>query len=272
MPAPAGRDNARRYNARMPRPDGQAQLLLPGGEGSPSCCTSPGGASPAPVGVGAPGSRHRAGRIPLGSNPARGPQHRANVAAWRDEPAGSPAAPVRAKAKSGWQDPKRAPDEPKVKPAAVQRESEGLLAPLMPAQHDAGVGKSPRGDRVGTKARREGMAGQQDRSHRWSNSLEQPLPHRERRREVRSGGFLRVAPPAQLPDAGQAAAPACRRSPAMAPRFLLKPRALPTARHRWLPGACVMPLPERSPVSRVLGNCRHGSKGGPAVTPRQEVK
>jgi len=54
--------------------------------------------------------------------------------------------------------------KPRVKSAVVQRESEGVVVPEMPAQHNAGGGKDPYGDHVGEGATREGMAGHQSRS------------------------------------------------------------------------------------------------------------
>ncbi len=73
-----------------------------------SCCTSPTGASPVPVGAGAPGSRppssgrdpdDEAGRRkPLRREQARGPQHQVKPAASTDKQWGSRAAHVTAKA------------------------------------------------------------------------------------------------------------------------------------------------------------------------------
>lgn len=57
-----------------------------------------------------------------------------------------------------------ASNKPKVKSATVQRESEGVVVPSIPAQHNAGGGKDPYGDDAERGATREGMAGQQDRS------------------------------------------------------------------------------------------------------------
>jgi len=51
------------------------------------------------------------------------------------------------------------------KSSAVQRESEGAVVPSMPAQNNAGGGKDPWGDDVGSGATREGMAGHQSRSN-----------------------------------------------------------------------------------------------------------
>jgi hypothetical protein len=83
-------------------------------------CASPVGASPTPVGVGAPGSRVavRSGetpaaeadrRKPLRGEQPYGPQQQMKPAASTDKQSESRAAHVTAKATSGAQDPKRAP-------------------------------------------------------------------------------------------------------------------------------------------------------------------
>jgi len=186
----------------MVRPDDNAQLPLPFGGRVASCCTSPAGESPVPVGVGAPGSRPpEPGEIlvaeagcqePLVREQARGP----HAAASTDKQWGGRAAHVTAKAIPGDLVPKRssgssgvwavarvqgevrnrrdpsaqpgsgqgASYKPSAKSAAVQRESEGAVVPLMPVQNNAGGGKGPYGDHVGEGATREGMAGHQSRS------------------------------------------------------------------------------------------------------------
>jgi RNA-directed DNA polymerase len=53
-----------------------------------------------------------------------------------------------------------------VKSSVVQRESEGIVVPVIPAQKNAGGGKGPWGADVGEGATREGMSGHQ----RWTNS------------------------------------------------------------------------------------------------------
>jgi len=93
--------------------------LTPQGEGTSfACCACPAGESPAPVGVGAPGSRPQAERGNLaaragcqepttGGEPARGPQHEVKPAASTDvQPAGR-AAHVTAKATLSGPEPKR---------------------------------------------------------------------------------------------------------------------------------------------------------------------
>lgn len=54
--------------------------------------------------------------------------------------------------------------KPKAKSSAAQRESEGVVVPLIPVQQNTGGGKDPYGDNVGEGATREGMAGHQIRS------------------------------------------------------------------------------------------------------------
>ena len=48
--------------------------------------------------------------------------------------------------------------KPKAKSSAVQRESEGVVVPVMAAQNNAAGGKGPWGGRVGEEGKREGMA------------------------------------------------------------------------------------------------------------------
>ena len=55
--------------------------------------------------------------------------------------------------------------KPKVKASAAQRESEGVVVLVTPAQQNAGRGKDPYGDHVGSGATCEGMAGHEDRSN-----------------------------------------------------------------------------------------------------------
>lgn len=189
------------------RDDDELQLSLPMDLGSSSCCVDPAGGSPAPVSVGAPGSRAQApGEIratqagrqePRKREQPRRPQHEVNAAASTDARWESRAAHLTAKAMSDELVPNRSPGlpgvwvaacvegstrntgdpseqplsgqgepyKPKVKSAAVQRESEGIVVPSISAQHNAGGGKGPHFDRVGSGATREGMAGHQDRSN-----------------------------------------------------------------------------------------------------------
>ena len=54
--------------------------------------------------------------------------------------------------------------KPKAKATTAQRESEGIVVPSMLVQQNAGGGKDPYGDHVGSGATREGMAGSTDRA------------------------------------------------------------------------------------------------------------
>ena len=85
---------------------------------SEACCAFPAGASPAPVGAGAPGSRSQgAGEIPrpragcqkptVSGEPARGPQHKVKPAASIEKQFGGRAAHVTAKAIRDGLDPER---------------------------------------------------------------------------------------------------------------------------------------------------------------------
>ncbi len=136
-------------------------------------------------------------REPLRREQARGPQHQVNAAASSDKQRESRAAHVTAKATSDdpvperlWDFPgvgavaraqgsvrnRRGPSarpesgqgdsyKPKVKASAAQRESEGVVVLVTPAQQNAGRGKDPYGDHVESGATCEGMAGHEDRSN-----------------------------------------------------------------------------------------------------------
>ena len=136
-------------------------------------------------------------REPLRREQARGPQHQVNAAASSDKQRESRAAHVTAKATSDDPVPERSagflgvgavaraqgsvrnrrgpsarPEsgqgdsyKPKVKASAAQRESEGVVVLVTPAQQNAGRGKDPYGDHVGSGATCEGMAGHEDRSN-----------------------------------------------------------------------------------------------------------
>ena len=58
-----------------------------------------------------------------------------------------------------------ASNKPRVKSTAVQRESEGVVVPSRPVQHNAGGGKGPCGGYAASGGKREGMAGQSTRSN-----------------------------------------------------------------------------------------------------------
>ena len=135
----------------------------------------------------------RAGcRKPLGREQPRGPQRYVNAAASSESQWESRAGHVAAKATPVEPDPERsadlpgvravarvegslrnrrdpsalpssgqgAPYKPRVKSATAQRESEGIVVPMRPVQHNAGRGKGPCGGRVGSGGKREGMSGQ----------------------------------------------------------------------------------------------------------------
>jgi hypothetical protein len=77
--------------------------------------------------------------------------------------------------------------------------------------------------------------------------------------------WLNIAPPPALRSRGALAQyRADRWLRLRAP--LKRPRAPSTARHRPLPGGCVMLRPERPSVSRVREIRTHGLKGGPALS------
>ena len=109
--------------ARMVRrDDDELQLSVPMDLGSSSCCVDPAGGSPAPVSVGAPGSRAQAsGEIrttqagrqePRKREQPRRPQHEVNTAASTDARWESRAAHLTAKAIRYGLDPERAPSAP----------------------------------------------------------------------------------------------------------------------------------------------------------------
>lgn len=134
----------------------------------------------------------RAGRRePLRREQERGPQHQVKPAASSEKQWGSRADHVPAKATSTAQSSgresaggppgvwgaarvqgamrnRRGPSarpmsgrgdsyKPKAKSSAVQRESEGVVVPVMAAQNNAAGGKGPWGGRVGEEGKREGM-------------------------------------------------------------------------------------------------------------------
>src|SRR5207248_2805131 len=87
------------YDRRMVRRDEDGDLTAPAGRRPSTRCTSPAGASPVPVGAGAPGSRPpSSGRDPAGEagrrkplrrEQERGPQHEVKPAASTDPQRGS---------------------------------------------------------------------------------------------------------------------------------------------------------------------------------------
>ena len=134
----------------------------------------------------------RAGcRKPLRRKQVRGPQHQVKPAASKQKQSGGRAAHVTAKAMSSALVPERAggpggvwgaargqgvvrntrgpssrpwsrravPYKPMAKAGGAERESEGVVVPWILAQNNAGGGKGPWGDRVGSGGKREGMSG-----------------------------------------------------------------------------------------------------------------
>jgi RNA-directed DNA polymerase len=185
----------------------EAEASAHSGLAETSRCAFPAGASPAPVGAEAPGSRSqvvggdplaRAGRRkpvmrrePCSGEQARGPQHEVKPAASTDPQSGSRAAHFTAKATSttrgsehvvgpggvrgaarvqgearNTRDPSASPSsgqgapyKPMAKSAAAQRESEGIVVPVMAATNNAVGGKGPCGGQVEGGGKRKGMAG-----------------------------------------------------------------------------------------------------------------
>ena len=132
-----------------------------------------------------------------------------------------------------------------MKSGAVQRKSEGIVVPSMAATHNAVGGKGPCGDRVGGEGTREGMTGRKSRS----NSPERREPiDKVRRLQVRLWKAAKQHPG--------------RRFHALYDR-IWRSDVLWEAWKTVEPGARVMPLLERSPVSRVREIRMHGLKGGP---------
>src|SRR5690348_14663959 len=107
----------------MVRRDEAGRMAAQAGDRAASRCTAPAGASPALVGVGAPGSRPQAAgeilkaragrrkpvkrRWPRGGEQARGPQHEVKPAASTDQQSGSRADHVTAKATRTMRGPER---------------------------------------------------------------------------------------------------------------------------------------------------------------------
>ena len=169
-------------------------------------CAVPKGASPFPVGAGAPGSRSQAREeIPVSQagrqepasrresasgEQARGPQHEVKPAASTEKQSGSRADHVTAKATSDARAPEHASGpggvegaarvqgavrntrdpsawpqsrqvdshKPKAKTSDVQRESEGIIVPVIVATNNAAGGKGPCGGRVDEAGKHEGLA------------------------------------------------------------------------------------------------------------------
>ena len=138
------------------------------GEDCSSRCASPAGASPVPVGVGAPGSRPQpSGRDPDGragcrkgprTEQARGPQHEVKPAASSDKQSGSRAAHVTAKATSAALVPKRAVGPGGVRGAArVQGEVRNSGGPSALPSSGQGVSYKPEAKSAAAQRESEGV-------------------------------------------------------------------------------------------------------------------
>jgi hypothetical protein len=217
----------------------------------------------------------RAGRRkPLRREQPRGPQHEVKPAASTDSQSGSRAAHVTAKATPVAQEPERAtgpggvwgaaraegevrntrgpssrpssrragPYKPSAKSGGAERESEGVVVPLIPVRQNTGGGKDPCGGHAVGGATCKGMPGLDPRQ----------LPLRALTRGQRT------RPPEAAGERGQAA---MRTSPSV---------GLTTERSRGGVYELVrtMPALDRSLVSRVRENRTHGLKGGLAETRR----
>ena len=102
----------------------------------------------------------------------------------------------------------------------------------------------------------------------WGNYFK----HRERGQALQPARHLRLAAAPSFARCAQGAPPEARRGDALDARVLLRPRAPSPARHGPLPGACVMLMHERSPVSRVREIRTHGLIGGLDRIDRQQAE
>jgi len=155
---------------------------------------------------------------------------------------------------------RRAPEgsyKPKAKSSAVQRESEGVVVPMMAAQNNAAGGKGPRGGRVGEEGKREGMAcktGPNNPGRRRPLDKVRQLQRRLWAAAKRQPG---------------------RRFHALYDRIfrddILK-EAWKRVKKNQVPGGCVMQRTERPSVSRVREIRMHGLNGGPVLSPASQEK
>jgi len=144
-----------------------------GGVAPVVCCASPAGASPVPVGIGAPGSRPQpsggdsdgqAGcrkpatrRKPCNGKRARGPQHQVNLAASTEEQSGGRAGHVAAKATPAARGPKRAGGSGGVRRAArVQGEVRNSGDPSAPPWSRQGSSYKPKAKSSAAQRESEG--------------------------------------------------------------------------------------------------------------------
>lgn len=209
-------------------------------------------------------------RKPLRRKQPRGPQHQVKPAASTDLQRESRATHVIAKAMSATQEsraesvaslsgvwgaarvegqarnvrgPSASPQsrqsgsyKSKTKSSAAQRESEGMVVPMMDATKNASGGKRPCFGQVEGGAKGEGMAGRMSRSNHPSRTTAAKALH------------LQVRPWAAAKRTSREWVSRCDE---------------PTRLTRSSRGGSTKPLPERPSVSRVLEIGTHGLKGGP---------
>ncbi len=272
-----------------------------GGSAPAARCASPAGASPAPVGVGAPGSRPqvsegdlraRAGRrkpsrrpAPSGGEQARGPQHEVKPAASTEEQSGSRAAHVTAKATSVAGVPKLAADSGGVRGAArVQGEVRNTRGPSVQPLSRQGGSYKPKAKSSAAQRESEGIVvpervGSPTRTNAVQNNAaggKGPCFGRARCEGKREGMAGRTGPndpgvrmgdvQVQQPQDGLSAG--AKRQVPHRPRWESATRS--DARV-YPPNRRASPIahaPSRRPsVSRVREIRTHGLKGGPALSP-----
>jgi hypothetical protein len=222
----------------------------------------------------------RAGRRkPLRREQGRGPQRQVKPTASSEKQSGSRAAHVTAKAMSRAQEPERARGpggvrgaardqgtrrntrgpsappssrqggsyKPKVKASAAQRESEGVVVPLIAATNNAAGGKGPCFGHAREEGKREGMAGRSGPNH--PDGLKPNVQAREPRRELWA---------------------AAKRWPARCFPTVNPARSdVPSVVGERVRGSAVHALQRRPSVSRVREIRTHGLKGGPTPSPRR---
>jgi hypothetical protein len=163
-----------------------------------------------------------------------------------------------------------APYKPRAKSATVQRESEGIVVPMRPVQHNAGRGKGPCGGRVGSGGKREGMAGQdpvQPPSRALARLQRATTPTSTVGGCQASSGETNPCPYDRI-HRRDVLWEAWRREIESQGRVIGHRRSCagPTQRYDPRSGGGVMQQPERPSVSRVRENRMHGSEGGLPVT------
>jgi hypothetical protein len=175
-----------------------------------SRCIEPAGASPVPVGAGAPGSRPRAGeeiplaragcRKPLWRKRARGPQRHVNAAASTEKQWGSRAAHVTAKATPRGLVPERPWGLPGVGAVArAQGSKRNRRGPSAQPLSGQGVAYKPKAksSRRAAGVRGDRSTGEAGATQRWRREGSLRWSCRRRRHVRGHGGALS---PFQLPD------------------------------------------------------------------------